>query len=508
MTGLPAGWTLCEIGDVLQPVEKTGKHEADRLIWYVDISSINNGSNRIEAPKRMNLADAPSRARQKIRAGDILFSTVRPYLRNIALVKQEFGGEIASTGFAVLRGAEGIEPGYLFYKSISNDFVSALTDEQYGVSYPAVKEEQVKEQLLELPPTAEQRRIVERIEALFDEIDRGTESLRAARNTVELYRQSLLKSAFEGRLTADWRTQNPEKLESPVLLLARIREAREKRYLVALDGWKQAAAEWRKCGENGRRPPKPKQAEEFDLLPASDHLPWPSVRVKALLDAPLINGRSVKDKAGGFPVLRLTCLKNGRIDLRESKEGNWSRADANPYLVEADDIFVARGNGSKKLVGIGGRVLGEPTPIAFPDTMIRVRLDASVVRADYFLLSWNSWTVRQQVENAARTTAGIYKINQGHVSEFVLPLPCLTEQAEIGRILEARLEAAEMLEMEISANLARADALRQSVLKRAFVGQLVPQDADDEPASALLKRIKINCAQVSKMIKRRTPYAS
>ena len=139
----------------------------------------------------------------------------------------------------------------------------------------------------------------------------------------------------------------------------------------------------------------------------------------------------MKDKAGGFPVLRLTCLKNGRIDLRESKEGNWSRADANPYLVEADDIFVARGNGSKKLVGIGGRVLGEPTPIAFPDTMIRVRLDASVVRADYFLLSWNSWTVRQQVENAARTTAGIYKINQGHVSEFVLPLPCLTEQAEL-----------------------------------------------------------------------------
>ena len=160
MTGLPSTWTLCEIGDVLEPVSKTGKHDEDRAIWYVDISSIDNESNRIAAPKRMNLAEAPSRARQKIRSGDVLFSTVRPYLRNIAPVEQQLDGEIASTGFAVLRGAEGIEPGYLFYKSISHDFVSALTGEQYGVSYPAVKEDQVKARPLELPPTLEQRRIV------------------------------------------------------------------------------------------------------------------------------------------------------------------------------------------------------------------------------------------------------------------------------------------------------------------------------------------------------------
>lgn len=121
MTRLPAGWTLCAIGDVLEPVEKTGKDEEDRAIWYVDISSIDSKSNRIESPKRMKLADAPSRARQKIRSGDVLFSTVRPYLRNIASVAQRFDGEIASTGFAVLRGAEGIDPGYLFYKSISHD---------------------------------------------------------------------------------------------------------------------------------------------------------------------------------------------------------------------------------------------------------------------------------------------------------------------------------------------------------------------------------------------------
>ena len=490
MTGLPATWTLCEIGDMLEPVEKTGKHEKDRVIWYVDISSIDNKSNRITAAKRMNFADAPSRARQKIRSGDVLFSTVRPYLRNIASVEQQFDGEIASTGFAVLRGATGIEPGYLFYKSISHDFVSALTGEQYGVSYPAVKEDQVKAQPLELPPTEEQRRIVERIEALFDEIDKGVESLHDAERAIKLYRQSLLKSAFEGHLTADWRAKNHGQLECPDMLLARIREERKSRYSVALEKWERAVAEWKNGGENDRKPTKPKPPAGFDLLWTSERLTWPSVYVRALLDAPLVNGRSAKDKEGGFPVLRLTALKSGKIDLRESKEGDWSEGDAQPFLVKRGDIFISRGNGSKNLVGIGGRVLNEPTPVAFPDTMIRVRLDTSAVQPEYFLLAWNSWTVRQQIENAARTTAGIYKINQGHIRGFVLPLPSLAEQAEIVRILNERLEAVDTLQAEMDANLARADALRQSILKKAFSGELVSQDPDDEPAQALLARIR------------------
>ena len=343
MTELPTGWILCEIGDVLHNVEMTRKNEENREISYVDISSIDNKSNRIANPKRMNLSDAPSRARQKIRVGDVLFSTVRPYLRNIAAVDQEFDGEIASTGFAVLRGATGVDPRYLFYKCISHDFVSALTGEQYGVSYPAVKEEQVKARPLELPPTHEQWRIVEKIEALFEEIDRGVESLHAAKDAIALYRQSLLKSAFEGHLTADWRAQNPDKLESQDALLARIREEREGRYGAALDDWKRADAVWRKDGEKGKRPAKPKRPEAFDLLCTSDDLPWPRARVQVLLDSPLTNGRSVKDKAGGFPVLRLTALKNGRIDFRESKEGDWSQDDAEPFFVQRDDIFIARG---------------------------------------------------------------------------------------------------------------------------------------------------------------------
>ena len=200
MMEVPKGWALCKIRDVLEPVEKTRNDEQNREIWYVDISSIDNQSHRITAAKRLNLSEAPSRARQKIRFGDVLFSTVRPYLRKIAAVDKQFDGEIASTGFAVLRSVKGVDPRYLFYKSISHDFVSALTGEQYGVSYPAVKEEQVHAQPLELPPLNEQRRIVEILDARLEAADKLEAETDAALARADTLRQSILKKAFVGQL--------------------------------------------------------------------------------------------------------------------------------------------------------------------------------------------------------------------------------------------------------------------------------------------------------------------
>lgn len=346
---------------------------------------------------------------------------------------------------AIRLGSAEIDPRYLMRalnSPVVRDRVTAL---QSGSTRKRISRKNLATVSIPIPPLTEQKRIVARIETLFDEIDRGVESLRAARRTIGLYRQSLLKSAFEGRLTSDWRTANPDKLECANVPLAHS---------------------------------------------TSSSMPWPCVEVQALLNAPLVNGRSVKEKEGGFPVLRLTALKGGEIHVQESKEGDWRADEAEPFLVKRGDIFLSRGNGSKKLVGIGGRVVHEPKPVAFPDTMIRIRPDTKAVRPEYFVLVWNSWTVRQQIETAARTTAGIYKINQGHIRSFVLPLPSLAEQSELVRILEERLESAEALQAEIDANLARAEALRQSILKRAFAGELVPQDSEDEPAQALLARIR------------------
>ena len=107
-----------------------------------------------------------------------------------------------------------------------------------------------------------------------------------------------------------------------------------------------------------------------------------------------------------------------------------------------------------------------------------------------FCMLWNSGVFRQQIESSARTTAGIYKINQSLISNFRFPLMPLPEQAALLEILESQLPEISRLETDIDTNLQRAEALRQAILKKAFAGELVPQDSADEPAAALLARLR------------------
>ncbi|SNT76838.1 restriction endonuclease subunit S [Paracoccus seriniphilus] len=503
MTDLPSGWVSTTLKEIAEwssggtPSRKRSDYFGGGIPW-VKTGELTGKYIREteESLSELGLKNSSAKIFAKGSVGIAMYGAT--------IGKVSIWGIEASTNqaCAVAQPIDGVASSEFLYHFLRSE-KAALIKEGKGGAQPNISLGLLKEWPIPLPPLNEQRRIVEKIEAMFDEIDKGVESLQTARTALGLYRQSLLKSAFEGRLTADWRAQNADKLESPETLLARIKKERETRYKAALDTWQEALAKWRAGAEKGKKPTKPKRQAEFEFQAQENSSLWPTVRVEATLRAPLINGRSVKDKAGGFPVLRLTALKNGKIALSENKEGNWTEDEARPFLVEHEDIFLARGNGSKKLVGIGGRVMEKPMPVAFPDTMIRVRLDTSAVRPDFFLLAWNSWTVRSQIEEAARTTAGIYKINQDHVSGFTLPLPCLAEQAEITRILDARLEAADALEAEIDAALTRADALRQSILKKAFSGRLVPQDPEDEPASVLLERIKAERAKAPKSKRRK-----
>lgn len=215
------------------------------------------------------------------------------------------------------------------------------------------------------------------------------------------------------------------------------------------------------------------------------------VRLGDLLTPPgLINGHSVTTRAGGFPVLRLTCLGRSRVDLTASKEGDWSAADAERFLVEEGDFLVARGNGSLALVGRGGLVGRVENPVAFPDTLIRVRVQADRISPEYLAAVWNSPGVRRQLEAVARTTAGIFKVNQGHLREVLLPVPDISDQPRLVEELGRRLSLVEAAERSIALSLARAVNLRRSLLAAAFSGQLVTQDPDDEPAAVLLDRVR------------------
>ncbi|MCS2609661.1 restriction endonuclease subunit S [Halomonas dongshanensis] len=328
----------------------------------------------------------------------------------------------------------------------------------------------VREIPLPLPPLNEQRRIVEKIESLFAQLDHGEAGLRDVQKLLSRYRQSVLKAAVTGQLTAEWRAENAGRLEPGRDLLERILQARR-------ENWQ---------GRGKYKEPVAPDTSDLPELPER----WVWASVDQILRAGLSNGRSVRDAQEGFPVLRLTALKDGVIDISERKIGAWDAKSAEPYLVNKGDILVSRGNGSKKLVGRGGLVECEPDPVAYPDTMIRIPILLGSLNPEWFLQLWNSPFMRSQIEKSAKTTAGIYKINQTDIRSFWVPLPAIEEQVKVVEKVYEAFDRIRSLEKWCTTELTRSAALRQSILKDAFAGKLIAQDPDDEPASELLARIR------------------
>ena len=217
---------------------------------------------------------------------------------------------------------------------------------------------------------------------------------------------------------------------------------------------------------------------------------WPLVPLADLLEKPLANGRSVPtaENGSGFPVLRLTALRNGFVDLSERKVGAWGRREAERYIVQEGDFLIARGNGSLALVGRGGLVTADPDAVAYPDTMIRARVDQKQMSPEYLRWVWSSSTVRRQIESVAKTTAGIYKVNQQDLGRVAVPVPPPEVQGAIVGNLGRQQSILEALTQSIHQALVRSNHLRRSILESAFTGKLVPQVPDDEPAFELLAR--------------------
>lgn len=164
---------------------------------------------------------------------------------------------------------------------------------------------------------------------------------------------------------------------------------------------------------------------------------WQSFRLRDLLSEPLINGRSVPTRDDGFPVLRLTAIKSSLIDLNEHKNGDWTEVQAKPFLVTEGDFLVSRGSGSLDFVGRGSPVPNSNLRIAFPDTMIRVRVRPDRILPDFLAFVWESPTVRSQIIRSVRTTSGIFKVNQGALEEICLPVPPIPVQRRITQTLSA-----------------------------------------------------------------------
>ena len=349
-----------------------------------------------------------------------------------------------------------------------------------------------------LPPLPEQRRIVGKIEELLSELDKGIESLKTARTQLATYRQAVLQHAFEGKLTAQWREENKDKVETPERLLASINREREARYAQQLEEWKAAVKTWEESGKSGKSPVRPPKLKE--LLPASPAetgtLPslasgWLYVRLGLVIDAPRYGtSRKCEYRQKGTGVLRIPNVVGGVVDASDLKRADFDEAEKRTYALRNGDVLVIRSNGSISIVGKCALVSKAEEQYLFAGYLIRLRSNLTALLPGYLASLLASHLLRTQVERTAKSTSGVNNINSGEIQALLGPLCCLSEQAVVVEQLSARLSAIDVIDTEIDNQLSKAAALRQSILKKAFTGQLVPQDPNDEPASALLDRIR------------------
>ncbi len=370
---------------------------------------------------------------------------------------------------------------------------NALAAKGTGSTFEAISGGDLRTHRLPVPPLNEQHRIVAEIEKQLTRLDAAVEGLKRVRTNLKRYRGSVLKAACEGRLVpteAELARAEGGDYESAEVLLQRIlkerRDAWEERELTSTEREQQAPK--RKGSRSKYREASIFSERDLPMLPKG----WLWVTIETLLSEPMCNGISVKgsNNPPGIPALKLNAMTDRGFLYDVMRYIPISRTMAEDLKIVAGDFFVARGNGSLALVGRGTRAQEAPLEVVFPDTMIRLRFLSSVSSTNWVPTIWPSALVRRQIQLRVKTTAGIWKIAQPQVASIVVPLPPLAEQQRIVAEVERRLSIIEELETLVAANLKRAERLRQSILKRAFEGKIVPQDPNDEPASVLLERIR------------------
>jgi type I restriction enzyme S subunit len=355
----------------------------------------------------------------------------------------------------------------------------------HGVGRPRLNLAEIRGIWLPLAPLREQHRLVEKIEELFSDLDAGVSALQRAKANLTRYRASVLKSAVEGRLTEEWRKEHPQAEDGQMLLDRILRERREK--------WE--TDQLAKFKEKGKAPPKNWQIKyEEPSAPDTSELPelpegWVWATVEQLGDVQLGRQRSPKNRSDKYPTkyIRSANLTEAGLDLGDVMDMEFLPHEKDTYRLHAGDILLAEASGSPDQVGKPVVWNNEIDDCCFQNTVIRLR-------PHRLPSAWPFLVFRQYYISKlfAKVSAGvgINHLSANKFSALSFPLPPLAEQEQIVALVEERLSQIDSAEKTIDAELIRAKRLRQSILKQAFEGKLVPQDPSDEPASVLLERIK------------------
>lgn len=387
-----------------------------------------------------------------------------------------------------------------FYYFLKSPFYwNEISEKKLGIAVPNVNATKIKEIPFLLPPLPEQHRIVAKIEELFTQLDKGVEQLQAVRCQLKTYRQAVLKYAFEGKLTEEWRKAHPQPPASE--LLAQIKAERLRHYEQAIEDWKTAVKVWEANGKEGKKPRKPRALKEYAALTERElgELPdmpqgWMWLRFGNILSS-IGAGKSFRceerpPSKDEFGVAKVSAVTWGEYNELESKTP-FEKDKFNPkYVIKEGDLLFSRAN-TIELVGACVIVRKTNLKVMLSDKTLRFHFPKTGVNKEFILHFLRSAQGRKEIERLSTGNQdSMRNIGQERIKNIKTPFPPIEEQHQIIQEIESRLSVCEQVEKTIDASLKQAEALRQSILKKAFEGKLAPQDPEEEPASELLKRIR------------------
>ncbi|WP_336996366.1 restriction endonuclease subunit S [Leclercia sp. UBA7405] len=436
---LPEGWVNTTIGDISVKCSQRVPEENEQFI-YVDIGSINRELKIIENPQYLIGKDAPSRARKEIKAHDIIVSLTRPNLNAVALVSEKYDEQIASTGFEVIRPTL-VESRYIFALVRSRHFIDSISGLVQGALYPAAKSSDVQSYEFPLPPLAEQKIIAEKLDTLLAQVDSTKARLERIPQILKRFRQAVLSDSISGNLAGQGQKYKSIHVDDFW-----------SHDVIGLEHWKEYKFSEVVKVVGGSQPPKSDFKYEM--------------------------------QDGYIRLIQIRDYKNDKykvfVPLKKAKR-----------FVEKNDVMIGRYGPPifQILRGLEG---------AYNVALMKAVPKAELLDNDYLYWFLQNYKLYNFIEAGSDRTAGQSGVNKKHLESYPVLLPPIHEQTEIVRRVEQLFAYADTIEKQVNSALTRVNSLTQSILAKAFRGELTAQWRAENPdlisgensAAALLEKIK------------------
>jgi type I restriction enzyme S subunit len=476
---LPEGWVWTTLGEVSRINFRSPKLRElvdDFEVTFLPMAAVDEVLGRIAEPQVRRIGEV-RKGYTPFSEGDVLFAKITPSMENgkAAIARGLCNGiGFGSTEFHVISPKPNVLAEYVFY------FIRQITfreDAKANFAGTAgqlrVGKEFLESYEIPLAPLAEQERIVAEVEKQFTRLDAAVSALRRVQGNLARYKAAVLKAACEGRLVA----QDPND-EPASELLARILAERRR--------------QWEASGKKGKyQEPVGVDVDAAGLpeLPSG----WVLASLEAISDA--LGGyafRSQDYSDRGYQVLKIGNVKTNRLELaaKPSCISEVEPSVVEKYLLARNDVVITlTGTRKKRDYGFVAIVKNE-SYLLLNQRVARLRF-SSQLNADYCLIALQSRYFQDRFFSYETGNVGQGNVGMAAITKEPIAVPPILEQKRIVDEVERRLSVVQTMEQVIEANLARAERLRQTILQRAFSGQLVAQDPNDDPAGVVVEEIQL-----------------